>query len=361
MRVVLSLRARVLCGTVLAAAGGIAATGALAAPAGAATPALASPEAPASVAVAPLGPSRVTEVRVTWTRPASAPEDADVRWSLCPVADPQPEERVDAACTSGLAGGATWAVVPTPVEGRFLLRVRFVAEGTVDGPAGSPTGPVVIDRTAPGPPIVASRADGVTWSAPAGQVAPVVRAHWRFCRNNGPGSQRCNAGSTTDANIPYLDDLVPLDLPTASCSGVSSALDVWLEDAAGNVDPTATNGVWTYATASCSAPYPPPPPAAAPVPTRMTVATRVRPLARGRHAVTLTATLRPQAAAGRVRLTATGRAFARARSAVVRGGRATTTIVAPRAVRRLSVRGAYAATTTHAASAARITVRLPRR
>jgi hypothetical protein len=355
----------------VAAVAGVLTTGAFAAPAGAMSLALASPEPPANVVVDPSVPSRATEVRATWTRPASAAADADVRWSLCPATDPPPADADDPypsgldapGCTTGVADAPTAATVPTPTEGRFLLRVWFQAEGMADGPAGSPAEPVVIDRTAPGrPPMTVG--GGVRWTTPPNQVAPIARAHWRFCVRwrTAAESENCADGTSAEHDVP-LPRLMPVGPPPGYCEGAGASLKFWLEDAAGNQDPASADVPYAMPTPSCVAldwPRTPTPPDVRPAITRMAVSARTRPLARGRHAVTVTATLAPKAASGRIRLTAKGGAFSRTRTATVRGGRATTTIVVPRAVRRLSVRGAYAATATHAASTARLTVRLPR-
>jgi hypothetical protein len=101
---------------------------------------------------------------------------------------------------------------------------------------------VTVDNTAPAAPVLLSVDGGETlssasfsvrWANPGGEVAPVTTAHWRLCDIDG---LRCQSGTRTAADIASLDDL---SVPESG----QWRLSVWLEDAAGNVDPARSTSV----------------------------------------------------------------------------------------------------------------------
>ncbi len=111
--------------------------------------------------------------------------------------------------------------------------VSFVAVDAA-GNSGSADRTIDVDNHAPLAPREPAVAGGegwrsggafdVAWSNPPGQVAPIVRAHWRLCHPSG-----CQEGATDGPGIARLDGL---RVPGAG----DSTLALWLEDEAGNVD-----------------------------------------------------------------------------------------------------------------------------
>jgi hypothetical protein len=76
------------------------------------------------------------------------------------------------------------------------------------------------------------------WTAPPDQAAPIVRAHYRLCPANAPGEGRTTC--TTGARTGSSPSIAGLSVPRRG----DYTLQVWLEDAAGNVDHrTASNRV----------------------------------------------------------------------------------------------------------------------
>ena len=107
---------------------------------------------------------------------------------------------------------------------------------------------VTVDNTAPTTPIGlavdggdAARSTntfGVSWTNPAGQVAPIVAAHWSICD---PSGLDCTSGETREAAI---QSLAGLQVPAAG----DWRLAVYLEDAAGHVQPSsAATATLSYA------------------------------------------------------------------------------------------------------------------
>lgn len=157
------------------------------------------------------------------------------------------------------------------------LDTRAVADGlhtvrvAVTDPAGNETRSaartITVDNTAPAAPQeLTLETDGwqsansfsVRWSNPAGQTAPIAAVRYRVCPlDGGPCSsdQRvARAGATR------LDDI-------SVASTGEWRLQVWLEDAAGNVDSTQTSSVvLRHGTAPAAAPEPAATPGAAPAP-----------------------------------------------------------------------------------------------
>jgi hypothetical protein len=93
---------------------------------------------------------------------------------------------------------------------------------------------IAVDNHAPGPPRAPSVAGGeawrgagpfdVAWTNPSGQTAPIMRVHWRLCRDGA-----CEEGSRDGAGISRLGGLRVV-------GAGDSTLALWLEDEAGNVD-----------------------------------------------------------------------------------------------------------------------------
>jgi hypothetical protein len=99
-----------------------------------------------------------------------------------------------------------------------------------------------VDNTPPGAPgalTAAPAGDGsftATWSNPDGQVAPIAKAHYRFCPAASTG-QFCRREQTASGS--NISSIPGLHLPTP---GVWSLI-VWLEDAAGNLGTTNTSSL----------------------------------------------------------------------------------------------------------------------
>jgi len=99
-----------------------------------------------------------------------------------------------------------------------------------------------IDNTPPGAPgalTAAPAGDGsftATWSNPDGQIAPIAKAHYRFCPAASTG-QFCRREQTASGS--NISSIPGLHLPTP---GVWSLI-VWLEDAAGNLGTTNTSSL----------------------------------------------------------------------------------------------------------------------
>jgi zinc-binding dehydrogenase len=97
-----------------------------------------------------------------------------------------------------------------------------------------------VDNTPPGAPAALTAApagDGsftAAWSNPDGQVAPIARAHYRFCPAASTG-RFCRDEQTASGD--NISSIAGLRLPTA---GVWSLI-IWLEDAAGNVGTNNTS------------------------------------------------------------------------------------------------------------------------
>jgi hypothetical protein len=296
---------------------------------------------------------------VTWDVPADAPEgttaSVEYFWSPSDFVLPR-------YATSDVPGRAE---IPLADEGRYTsFRVALVRpDGTV-GPRVEAAGELRVDRTAPSAPVDVRQVGGtIDWTTPAESGAPIVRAHWRYCRGwNVGGDLPCAEGSTTEHPFVLARDVVPMGASPAACTGNAEYLSLWLEDAAGNVSRQNAGGFGSSMTPSCVSPLPAPT-TLRPTPLALegrAVAVRGRP---GRHRVTVTATV-PRGAAGRVALRVTRRGagprFTRTVTAQVRGGKARAAFVVPRGVRRLAVRATFAATATHAAAKRTATLRVGR-
>jgi hypothetical protein len=119
-------------------------------------------------------------------------------------------------------------------------------QAVVKDAAGNQTtaGPITlnVDNTPPGAPgalTAAPAGDGsftATWSNPDGQVAPIAKAHYRFCPAASTG-RFCRHEQTAAGND--ISSIRGLHLPTP---GVWSLI-VWLEDAAGNLGTTSTSSL----------------------------------------------------------------------------------------------------------------------
>ena len=101
---------------------------------------------------------------------------------------------------------------------------------------------VNVDNTAPGAPdalTAAPAADGsftATWSNPDGQVAPIAKAHYRFCPAAST-ARFCRPEQTATGND--ISAIRGLHLPTPG----AWSLIVWLEDAAGNLSLNDTSSL----------------------------------------------------------------------------------------------------------------------
>jgi hypothetical protein len=99
-----------------------------------------------------------------------------------------------------------------------------------------------VDNTPPGAPgalTAAPVSDGsftATWSNPDGQVAPIAKAHYRFCPAAST-TRFCRPEQTASGN--NISSIRGLHLPTP---GVWSLI-VWLEDAAGNLSTNDTSSL----------------------------------------------------------------------------------------------------------------------
>lgn len=194
--------------------------------------AAAAPAAPSTVSVSPASPTTATAITVSW---ATRPDVAATHWQICPAADAQ-----SAACRTGeVASPAQQGSIPTPDEGVFGVSLWFEGTDGSEGPKAAAGEQVIVDRTAPEQPVDV-RYDGrtVSWQAPAGQVAPISRVHWKLCRGrNNPADDACASGTATGETFALPESTVPLGPDETSCDQVNSIVSVYLEDAAGNVSP----------------------------------------------------------------------------------------------------------------------------
>jgi hypothetical protein len=121
--------------------------------------------------------------------------------------------------------------------------IRVAASDAASNEAKSTARTVTVDNGAPSAPANLAVDGGethstngfaVTWSNPGGQVAPISAAHWRICDSVGTG---CSTGTASGVGTSRLAGI------TVPGEG-DWKLEVWLEDAAGNTDPTATASAW---------------------------------------------------------------------------------------------------------------------
>jgi hypothetical protein len=126
--------------------------------------------------------------------------------------------------------------------------VREVAEDAAANEAAR-SSTITVDNTAPSAPLnvtVQHPADGPStspnpelwWGNPPGQVAPIVAAHWSVCRVGQTAG--CVTGSSRSDVGGELGRTGSLGPPLADGEWESR---LWLEDAAGNVDPASAAGV----------------------------------------------------------------------------------------------------------------------
>lgn len=327
--------------------------------------AAAPPPAPTGLTVTPDGPTQATSVRASWTVPADLPAGTTAHIKLCPLDDIVPPPEWD-RCVSSPSDELTGTTIPFPSQGLYDLTVRLESAEGEEGPSTAPRR-IAIDRDAPNPPRDIRWEGGtVRWTDPVtmGEISPIVRAHWRFCRGWLGAADTCVTGSSEQRPFALANDLAPLGPPPGYCSGWGWTLSLWLEDAAGNVDAGRRGGIGAGVTPSCVPPPGTPP--TKPRATSVVIGKRVGP-ARGRSAkrqVTITTTVRPADAGGRVRLEVTGRRgttkLSRTRNVRLERGRATLTVSVPKGFRRLTVRATYAGSTTHGGSNGKLVVRIPR-
>ncbi|NLT05078.1 MAG: hypothetical protein GXY03_02090, partial [Solirubrobacterales bacterium] len=141
------------------------------------------------------------------------------------------------------AHGAEWTVDTA----RLADGVRRVELSATDagGARVTTTREFAVDNTAPGEPRAAAVAGGAGWRArngfelrwtnPAGQHAPIVRAHWRACPAAAPpDAPSCLSGTAAGAGVAASG---PIELPAPGEWDVRA----WLEDAAGNADPATAS------------------------------------------------------------------------------------------------------------------------
>lgn len=104
-------------------------------------------------------------------------------------------------------------------ESRSAARTITVDNGAPEAPLG-----LAVDGGA----TRSTAAFAVSWTNPAGQVAPIVAAQWRICDSNG---NQCRTGREPGESITSISGL--------ALDGLGDwRVSVWLEDAAGNVSPT---------------------------------------------------------------------------------------------------------------------------
>lgn len=309
--------------------------------------AAAAPAAPSTVSVSPASPTTATAITVSW---ATQPDVAATHWQICPAADAQ-----SAACRTGeVASPAQQGSIPTPDEGVFGVSLWFEGTDGFEGPKAAAGEQVIVDRTAPEQPVDV-RYDGrtVSWQAPAGQVAPISRVHWKLCRGrNNPADDACASGTATGETFALPESTVPLGPDETSCDQVNSIVSIYLEDAAGNVSPAnVISGGYSVAP-GCIAP--PTPPVAVPTPApakrkavRLTVNARWGKTSStgGRKATLAVATAKGGASTGRVRVRVTGtlkgRSYARTRTVTLKRGAAAFKLTVPKGVRRLKATARY--------------------
>jgi len=171
---------------------------------------LARVEAVFGVGVAHRSPSSCTEVAGRYARLQPCPAARAAEWAVDTARLPDGGHGLDLAATD--AGG-----------GQTLRNVAVY----VDNGAPAPPDPVAVVG---GEGWRATNGYELAWSRPGGQHAPIVRAHWRACPADGrPGN--CVGGSS-DARGVDVSGAIALPAP-----GEWDAA-VWLEDSAGNGDPT---------------------------------------------------------------------------------------------------------------------------
>ena len=126
--------------------------------------------------------------------------------------------------------------------------LREVAEDAA-GNQVSRSSQITVDKTPPAAPLKLSvkRSKGapprspelqLSWTNPAGQVAPITAAHWSACRRGKP--RRCRSGSRR-GNVSGERASTGLLKPPLPDGRWDARL--WLEDAAGNVDATRAAAV----------------------------------------------------------------------------------------------------------------------
>jgi len=148
--------------------------------------------------------------------------------------------------------------------GQGTYALQFGATDAAGQETLSTTSVLKVDHVAPTRPeglAAARNADGswgLTWTnPPQGTAAPIVTAHYLVCQ---PGSSAdCPSG---EAKIGA--DIQRLDAPLPPGGGPWDIL-VWLQDEAGNVDPSTAARV-SVNTSLAIAPPPPPPPSSSPAP-----------------------------------------------------------------------------------------------
>ncbi len=158
----------------------------------------------------------------------------DTNGGLCaqPFVDPVP-------CKLDMTGSVSYDTTQL-ADGPHQVQVAVHDATDVNETASAPQ-TVMVDNTAPTAPLNLRVVGGdaprpsndfqVMWDTPPGQVAPVLVAHYRLCSIAG----RCTAGQVEGEGITSLDHLrVP--------GPGAWSLTVFLEDAAGNVNPAATGG-----------------------------------------------------------------------------------------------------------------------
>jgi hypothetical protein len=116
--------------------------------------------------------------------------------------------------------------------------VRVAARDPAANEAKSSAQTITVDNGAPTPPEGlavdggngwhASNSFAVSWSNPGGQVAPVATAHYEVCASDGMSCQPKQQVAAQD--VSHIDGI-------SVASTGEWQLRVWLEDAAGNVDP----------------------------------------------------------------------------------------------------------------------------
>lgn len=125
---------------------------------------------------------------------------------------------------------AAFPVIADLVDGRHALRV---SAKDAAGSIATETRDLYVDNTAPDPVVprvsggnVWHRTNGfaVSWTSPPSSAAPIVRAHWKICTNEGDCLSRGHHDDRDVQQLPILAVPGPGDY----------RLYVWLEDAAGN-------------------------------------------------------------------------------------------------------------------------------
>ena len=140
---------------------------------------------------------------------------------------------------SNIGGGSYSVDTRSLGDGPHTVKVETVDSA---GNASSQSRSISVDNSAPAAPTVSvSGGEGwrrsndftLTWSNPAGQVAPIAKAHFEVCRADQPAN--CQpAGVQTGANISSVSGL---SLPGEG----DYTVRLWLEDAAGNTSAASSS------------------------------------------------------------------------------------------------------------------------